>query len=849
MPVLTKDDFTFKTKPLKHQLDALCQSATKTNFAYLMEMGCVDGETEFLSNRGWIKFKDFKLNEWEEPLLVGQVNDSVLPNSDTHKVFSFVTPTNYIRKQVKLMHHFTGVVPGSTKPCLDIMVTPEHNMRCRLVNATRGAGTTVIRATDTDVFADELREHIINRTELTPTFQGKAGQLMQRCWMSEGVFGYAPERTAISKLNNHELRVLVAVMADGTFTQKEGNRCMMEFSKQDKIQRFIRLCKKAGIVAVRETIRNGYSTRFHLIAPARKKIFDNDFWLLTPEQQSVIFNEVCYWDGTRDAKKHRFYTIHKASADFVQFLATTHGHRATIAVSTSNNAPYYTVEYNPTNHISNVDEHKCFTTVTKVEDVEKVQLAYCFRVPSGQLLLRRNNKIFVTGNSGKTKVIIDNMTYLKQRGAITAAIVLAPKGVYRNWSTQEIPKHMPDEVKPEILVWKADASAGYKKKLLEDIDKYDGTTFPIMVFNIESLLSTVGMDTITAFLKKHKGTVMGIIDESTCIKNHKAKRTKKALEIGQKCRVRRIATGSPITNSPLDLYSQFAFLDKQIIGCGSFYAFRNVFAEIERITTRQGQSFDKILKYKNLHLLSKRIADFSYRVTKKECLDLPEKIYVTRDVELTPEQKRLYKEMKNLSFAMMDDEIMSVQVALTKILRLHQILCGSYTTDEGEIKRIPNNRIDALSEVLDETSGKVIIWANYLQNIEDIKQLLTEKYGAESFVVYTGATGNDDRVEAIKMFQNANSPVRFFLGNVQTAGRGITLTAANTVIYFSNNYSLEMRQQSEDRAHRVGQVNPVTYIDLIVRDSLDEKIIRALLAKRNIANEILHDDLEDWIQL
>ena len=255
--------------------------------------------------------------------------------------------------------------------------------------------------------------------------------------------------------------------------------------------------------------------------------------------------------------------------------------------------------------------------MTKYQEVNENQWAYCFRVPSGQLLLRRNGKIFVTGNSGKTKVIIDNMTYLKQKGAITAAIVLAPKGVYRNWSTQEIPKHMPDEVNPKVLVWKADASAGYKKKLLEEIENYDGSDFPIMVFNIESLLSANGMATLKAFLKKHRGTVMGIIDESTCIKNHKAKRTKAALEIGSKCRVRRIATGSPITNSPLDLYSQFAFLDKQIIGCGSFYAFRNIFAEIERITTRQGQSFDKILKYKNLHLLSKRINDFSYRVTKK----------------------------------------------------------------------------------------------------------------------------------------------------------------------------------------------------------------------------------------
>jgi hypothetical protein len=847
MAELTEKDFTFKTKPLKHQVEALCRSAGKANFAYLMEMGCVDGETEFLTNRGWIKFKDFVLSEWEEPLYVGQVSDSVMPNSETHKIFSFVKPTNYIKKKTNKMYHFTGVVPGSTKPCLDIMVTPEHNMRCRLIRNTRAAGTIVDVATDCDVTAEELAEHIAERTELTPTFQGKAGHIMQRCWISEDL-SYE-NNSALSKLNQWELRVLVAVMADGSFPHKEGNRCVVEFSKQKKIDRFTMLCRKAGILAVRENIRGGKSVRFNLISPLRKKIYDEEFWMLSPRQQSIIFHEVCYWDGSREANKNRFYTIHKSSADFVQFLAATHGYRATLVVGTSNDKPYYTVEYNPKHHITDTAEHQCFTTVIKYQEVDETQWAYCFRVPSGQLLLRRDNKIFVTGNSGKTKVIIDNMTYLKQKGAITAAIVLAPKGVYRNWSTQEIPKHMPDEVNPQILVWKADASAGYKKKLLDDIERYDGNTFPIMVFNIESLLSANGMATLKSFLKKHKGTVMGVIDESTCIKNHKAKRTKAALEIGSKCRVRRIATGSPITNSPLDLYSQFAFLDKQIIGCGSFYAFRNIFAEIERITTRQGQSFDKILKYKNLHLLSKRINDFSFRVTKKECLDLPEKVYITRDVELTPEQKRLYKEMKNLSFTMLDDEIMSVQVALTKLLRLHQILCGSFTTDDGEIQQIPNNRIEALSEVLDETSGKAIIWANYLQNIEDIKQLLTEKYGPESFVVYTGATGNDDRVEAIKMFQNANSPVRFFLGNVQTAGRGITLTAAQTVIYFSNNYSLEMRQQSEDRAHRVGQTNNVTYVDLVVRDSLDEKIIQALLAKRNIANEILHDDLEDWIQL
>lgn len=845
---LTKEDFTFKTKPLKHQLEALCKSATKQNFAYLMEMGCVDGETEFLSNRGWIKFKDFILGEWEEPLLVAQISEADFPDPDTHKILSFVQPTNYIKKKVDKMYQFSGVVKGSTKPCLDIMVTPEHNMECHLANRTNTVFNIEKSAKDF-VTAEELYKYISERTEKTPTFLGHSGQALQRCWLHEGVAGYQPEETKLSKLSKWEMRVQVAIMADGTFPHKDSNRCVMEFSKPEKISRFEKLCKKAGIITVKESCRGGKATRFMLVAPVRKKIYDEDFWLLSPEMHHTIFNEVFHWDGSIEDTRYRFYTIHKSSADFIQFLGATHGYRTALITGKSNDAPYYTVQLNPKACLDGKVDEGNYTFITKADVVSKEQYAYCFRVPSGKLLLRRNDKIFVTGNSGKSKVIIDNMTYLKQKRAIDAAIVLAPKGVYLNWSTQEIPKHMPDEVNPKVLVWRADAAAGYKRKLMEDIKNYDVTSFPILVFNIESLSSGAGMDVINTFLQVHKGTVMGVIDESTCIKNHKAKRTKAALEVGKRCRVRRIATGSPVTNSPLDLYSQFAFLDKQIIGCGSYYAFRNVFANIERITTRQGQSFDKIISYKNLPVLSKRIADFSFRVTKKECLDLPEKVYVTRDVELTPEQKKLYKEMKNLSFAMYEDEIMSVQVALTKILRLHQILCGSYTTDEGEVKKIPNNRIAALEEVLEECGGKVIIWANYLQNIEDIKEMLKAKYGEESFVVYTGATSSDDRVDAIKLFQNANSPVRFFVGNVQTAGRGITLTAAQTVIYYSNNYSLEMRQQSEDRAHRVGQVNPVTYIDLVARNSLDEKIIQALLAKRNIANEILHDDLEDWIQL
>lgn len=841
----TESDFTFKTQPLKHQMEALLQSANKQNFAYLMEMGCVDGETEFLTTQGWIKFKDFDLDKWEAPLLVAQCSETDI---DKNVTVSFAQPISYINKKVSKMYEFTckSFNPTLMHSGFTITVSPNHNMYCRLKKQT-----DILKEMKDNVTAEELSHCLKNADKPEEKIHNKShyAEILQHCSEYTGIINYNNKKTTLNNLNEWELRLLTAIIADGNFPHKYDNRCVMEFRKDYKIERFEYLCKKAGIVTVRETIRGGAATRFNLIAPIRKKIFDEDFWYLSPKQMDFIFDEVFRWDGTIEEHRSRFYTIHKKSADFVQFLGISHGFRTSIITTMSNGAPYYTVAINPTKQLT-IDDcmDTPYTSLFTYRQIKGGQV-YCFRMPSGLLLLRKNNKVFVTGNSGKSKVIIDNMTYLKKKNVISAAIIIAPKGVYRNWSTQEIPKHMPDEIKPQVLVWKSDATPIAKKKLKEQIENWNPDTFPILVFNVESLLSDIGWETVQLFLKTHKNSVMGVIDESTCIKNHKAKRTKKALEVGEKCRVKRIATGSPITNSPLDLYSQFAFLTKGILGCGSYYAFRNVYAEYQRIPTRTGTYFDKLLRYKNLDELAKRISDFSYRITKKECLDLPDKIYISRDVELTKEQINLYNQIKQLSFTQYEGEIMSVQIALTKILRLHQILCGSYTTDKGEHISIPNNRLNVLEDVLEEVGTKTIIWANYLQNIKDIQDLITKKYGAETFVTYTGAVSSDERIQAIKLFQDETSPVRFFVGNVQTAGRGITLTAAQTVIYYSNNYSLEMRQQSEDRAHRVGQHYPVTYIDLIAHGTLDEKIIQALLAKRNIANEILQDNLEDWITL
>ena len=198
-------------------------------------------------------------------------------------------------------------------------------------------------------------------------------------------------------------------------------------------------------------------------------------------------------------------------------------------------------------------------------------------------------------------------------------------------------------------------------------------------------------------------------------------------------------------------------------------------------------------------------------------------------------------------FAELDGKVCSSMNVLTQLLRLHQITCGHFKADDGTIKHLKNNRLDELMSLLDETEGKVIIWANYVEDIKNIVKSLKKAYGEASTVEYHGGVKQSARQRQIALFQEKNGLARYFVGNPQTGGYGITLTAANTVVYYSNNYDLEKRLQSEDRAHRIGQVNKVTYVDLICEKTVDEKIVKALRNKVNIANEILGEELKQWL--
>jgi len=391
------------------------------------------------------------------------------------------------------------------------------------------------------------------------------------------------------------------------------------------------------------------------------------------------------------------------------------------------------------------------------------------------------------------------------------------------------------------VLWQSNITKTQQEKL-DSLFKSE-TNLHILIMNVEALSTDKGLKFAGKFLNSHK--VLMAIDESTTIKNSSAKRTKNILALSKYARYKRIMTGSPVTKNPLDLYSQCEFLSPWLLNFQSFYAFRNRYAEMKTIHAR-GRSIQVVHRFQNIGELSDKLKDFSYRVLKEDCLDLPDKIYVKRNITLTPEQAKVYRQMKTTALAVLNGKQVTSATVLTQLMRLHQITCGHFTADDGTTQLVKNNRITELMNVLEETEGKAIIWANYQHDISEIKNAIIKEYGPESVVDYYGLTPQDQRQDNIKRFQQ-DSECRFLLGTPQTGGYGITLTAANTVIYYSNGYDLEKRLQSEDRAHRIGQKKAVTYVDITCEDTVDEKITKALRKKINIASEVLGEELRDWI--
>ena len=426
--------------------------------------------------------------------------------------------------------------------------------------------------------------------------------------------------------------------------------------------------------------------------------------------------------------------------------------------------------------------------------------------------------------------------------------VVAPKGVHRNWVTDEIPEHLSPDVEKYHALWYQGSrmsGKGYPREINAALE-FDGLL--IVAMNYDALRTKAGFAYAQKVMKRR---AMMILDESPRIKNPTAKVTKAAIKLGRKAVSRRILTGTPITNGPFDAYSQVDFLDGGFWPSrhfGTYTAFKNHYGIYNVEYLSEGRRYNALVGYKNVDSLYDILKPISDRKTKETVLDLPPKIYTKRYVEMTKEQTKLYNMIKEDAIAFLDNgEMITAQIVIVQMLRLQQIANGFVVTEmDQKIKDIDggNPRIDTLIETLEECAPQqTIIWARFKHDID----LIAKRFDEEgiTYVTYDGRTSDGDRAQAIDDFRSGKA--RVFLANPAAAGEGLTLTEATVVIYYSHTFKLAERLQSEDRAHRIGQEKPVLYIDFVCSGTMDDKIVSALRKKLNIASLITGDSFREWI--
>lgn len=439
--------------------------------------------------------------------------------------------------------------------------------------------------------------------------------------------------------------------------------------------------------------------------------------------------------------------------------------------------------------------------------------------------------LFCEMGTGKTKIVLD---ILQNSEDIVDSVVIAPNGLHHNWAINEIPAHVCKDVL--VYCWKGPIKT---KKAKQEFARFMSATSQarMLLINVEALRTASGFETTHKFLESATHEIHMIVDESTCIKNPKAIQTKRVLKLAESANCKWILNGTPITQSPLDLFSQCKFLHRKALPYNTYTAFKHAFA-VETTMTMGSRSFRKIIGYQNLEELTKLLEPFSLRIEKKDCLDLPDKTFTKIAVALTPEQQRIYKTMKEDCLALLNSgSLVTTTIALTRIIKLHQILTGFITDDEGTEHSIDNNRIAALMQIA-ETTKPLVVFCAYRHNVQSVCDALAKEYGRHQVVAFSGNESSTQRNKAVKHFQNGQA--NFFVGT-SAAAKGLTLHRASTMVYYSNNYSLETRLQSQDRIHRIGQNNKCTYIDLVVPGTVDESILTRLKQKKELSSMVLDD--------
>jgi len=467
--------------------------------------------------------------------------------------------------------------------------------------------------------------------------------------------------------------------------------------------------------------------------------------------------------------------------------------------------------------------------------------------------------------TGKSRPIVEDWLIRVADGRAQDLVVFGPKGCYMNWiGTEEEPGEIelwtPPAMRKDIHVmpWISGGSSTHRQGLQNflHVKKPRFLAMNIEAFNRDG----PAREYLHKFCSGRK--VIGVVDESTTIAREDAARTKFFMYHNGYFVSRRILSGMVAPESPLDLFTQYWFLHPNIIGAKDFWNFKCRYAIMQKVDYRPrvkreedekaGKAHKKanvIVEWRNLEELRTKINRRSYRVTKDQVLDLPPKVFQYWDVDLTEEQERIYNQMKEKAFAQLEAGVFSTaKIKLDQLGKMQHILCGHVKQEDGEtLYDIPENRTQAVISILHRHSGKAIIWAPYPQALRKIVDRLREEFGYDSTVGYWGETQLADRLAARARIQR-DDLTRFIVSNQSVGKFGNTWTRCDMVIYYANSFDNEDRQQSEDRAHRIGQTKFVTYIDLRARGTLDERLIYVLRKKLRMSETLVGDEFKKWLE-
>jgi SNF2 family DNA or RNA helicase len=498
---------------------------------------------------------------------------------------------------------------------------------------------------------------------------------------------------------------------------------------------------------------------------------------------------------------------------------------------------------------------------------------------------------------GKSKPTLDIAAHKYRNGEIDSLLIIAPNGVHRNWITDEIPLHLPDDTDYRCLLWQSGKMDTVKAKSNnEAFLAHNGLR--ILAVNVDAIPTKAFRAFATKFYHRHK--VMAGVDESVDIGNHAAVRSKQALKFAQRSAVRFILDGTPIAAGPLGLFNQCEFLSPGVLGFPDFYSFRHRYAVMDTLDVGQrnnlcpvcsddnrfpscerckgvgyvGRSVKVVKSYQNVEELQEKLYRFTVRILRSDCYDLPPKIRQKAYFDLTGEQRRIYDEMrKKFVVELKDVGHVTASMVLTRYIRLQQISSGFLSTppivhpcpncgglfaecprcdglgvslEEVKPKPIPldgNARLDAFANAVASAGGQKIVWCRWTYDVDIVMRWCSD-HGLTA-VRYDGQT--DDEQRAANLIKFREDCAEYFVGTPGAGGRGLDLSCADTVIYYSHDWSLRKRLQSEDRAQNLRKTTPTSYIDLIATDTVDVKIVNALREGKRLSDLITGDRPEGWL--